>query len=323
MRRHGIAILAALFFCATTAHAHLCNDVFVQAKDNLAVKVDIRDGQLRIDEEAGFRVYLLNTMDRDIVSIALEVESDAFDATVRPSPEWKSFPRLRSVKRRGEKVYFDVTLNRKRATPDGRYRIALKLVNGKNRNQAFKSVDLNEACATHALKPAGAIAVDGKATRQEWAGAILCTDFYEYVKKGRYFENHPLNEPTRFRLAADEQRLYCLFGAQGGDDAEADLATLYLAGDTDRTPAKLTVDLRDATARLEGMDATVECRRAGRDMIECSVPLSALKLGPENLVYANFTRTLRGGKTPRIAYWRGNRYSVENPVVYDKFRLPR
>ena len=56
--------------------AHLCNDVFIQAKDNLVIKVDVRDGQLRIGKKGSFRIYLLNTMDRDIVDIRLDVLTD-------------------------------------------------------------------------------------------------------------------------------------------------------------------------------------------------------------------------------------------------------
>lgn len=38
-------IAAALLVCVSTvAFAHLCNDVWTQAKDNLAVRVEVRDG---------------------------------------------------------------------------------------------------------------------------------------------------------------------------------------------------------------------------------------------------------------------------------------
>ena len=54
--RRKLVLVALLAAVPTMALAHLCNDVFRQAKDNLAIKVDIRDGQLRIGQSASFRV---------------------------------------------------------------------------------------------------------------------------------------------------------------------------------------------------------------------------------------------------------------------------
>ena len=110
----GFIFFTALF--PTLLAAHLCNDVFQQAQDNLAVKVDIRDGQLRISDRSKFRVYLLNTMDRRIDDIHLEVVTDDFEATVTPASEWSGFPRLRTNK----KQYFDVELRRKSGTEAGK-----------------------------------------------------------------------------------------------------------------------------------------------------------------------------------------------------------
>jgi hypothetical protein len=77
-----------MMLLSVSAQAHLCNDVFAQAKDNLVVKVDVRDGQLRISDTGTFRVYLLNTMDRDIERIELEIQSNEFDAEVTPGKNW-------------------------------------------------------------------------------------------------------------------------------------------------------------------------------------------------------------------------------------------
>ena len=54
--------------------------------------MDIRDDQLRINTSAKFRVYLLNTMDRDIIDISLGIITDDFDTVVTSSPGWRSFP---------------------------------------------------------------------------------------------------------------------------------------------------------------------------------------------------------------------------------------
>jgi hypothetical protein len=83
-------------------------------------------------------------MDRNIVSIKLEVMSEEFEGTVAPSPEWKGFPGLAAVRNGGKKEYYTVTLKRKQGVVDGKYRISLRLFNGNDRSQEFKSVDLNE-----------------------------------------------------------------------------------------------------------------------------------------------------------------------------------
>ena len=90
-----IILIILIGLVPVTVLAHLCNDVFMQAKDNLAVKVDIRDGQLRINKDAKFRVYLFNSMDRDISQIRLQVLTRDFQTKVTPSPEWRNYPGLR------------------------------------------------------------------------------------------------------------------------------------------------------------------------------------------------------------------------------------
>ena len=118
MRRNPtvFVVVGAMVLFSSVAFGHLCNDVFAQAKDNLAVKVDIRDGQLRIGKSASFKVYLLNTMDRDIADIRLEVLSDQFNPTVTHAPDWQQFPCLKVKK----KEYFTVQLDRKPVGTDGR-----------------------------------------------------------------------------------------------------------------------------------------------------------------------------------------------------------
>ena len=85
------------FFLPIFAYSHACNDVFLVVKDNLAVKVDIQDGQLHISDNAKFKVYVFNTVMFDIGNIQLEVLADEFNATVKPSGEWTDYPCLRTV----------------------------------------------------------------------------------------------------------------------------------------------------------------------------------------------------------------------------------
>ena len=307
---------------AAPVRAHLCNDVFQQAKDNLAVKVDIRDGQLRVGKEASFHVYLLNTMDRDIANINLEVRSSQFDAEVKPSPQWRSFPALKTNKRGGKKEWFEVTLARKRGVRDGRYQIQLHLFNARNRRQVFKTVDIDAAVGAYDLPVVDDIIIDGRGGRNEWRSSVLCSDFYNYVRSGRYFENRPAREQSRFRLACDQDNLYVLFNAQGGARAKSDRMTLYVASATDATPVAVSVDR--ISGRVSGIDdpGAVEVKTSDRkNAVEVRIPRALLGIGGVDSFYANVTRTLRLGGDELVSYWRGNKFSVMDPIVYGQFKI--
>ena len=324
MRKLGLIALLALL--PAVAYAHLCNDVFAQARDNLAVKVDVRDGQLRIGQEGSFRVYLLNTMDRDIAAIALEVTSEYFDGQVAPAADWRTHPVLKTANRGGKKEYFTVTLRRKSGVPDGRYRIGLRLYDPRDRRREFKTVDAAGAAGVYALPPLRAVRVDGRADRVEWAQSVLCTDFYVYKKAGKYYENERVASQARFRLAMDAQNLYALLQFQGGEGAASDVGTIYVAPGADAQPVSFSFDR--VSGRLtsehstEGIQYVVS---ADKTLIECKIPRALLR--PEGRqqdppgYYVNFTRTAAVGGKSYVTYWRGNPRSVSNPIVYGYFTI--
>ena len=314
--------LMALVCVAASGWAHLCNDVFIQAKDNLAVKVDIRDGQLRIGKEASFNVYLLNTMDRAIVDIRLEVVSPHFSAKVKPDATWRSFPALNAVRRGGKKQYFTVTLQRNSGVGDGRYKISLHLFNGKNKSMSFKTVDLEAAAGIVQLPKAPAITVDGQGAKEEWQEAFLIYDeFYYYRKAGRYMENVsvPVNDRPRVRFLADASNLYCLFYFRGDQPQQA---TLYVAPDSDSTPVKVTFDSASGSVQSSAGAQGVECRKsADKPVLECKIPRSAVGLDGRNAFYANFVCRPQGGGKSDAIWWRGNEFSENDPIVYGHFRI--
>ena len=302
------------------AFGHLCNDVFIQAKDNLAVKVDIRDGQLRIGEQASFRVYLLNTMDRDIVEIFLEVQGQHFDAGVDPSPSWHGYPRLKAVRRGGKKEYFAVTLRRKRGVRDGRYKIGLRLYS-KRQRRAFKTVDLDKAAGTRLAPRAGAIKIDGKAEESEWKKALVCANFSAYVKQGRYFVNRPAREQARVRLSWDEQNLYCLLNFQGGRNAVADVASIYVAPTSDAEPVAVRVNRKTCEVRCDRGIEGVEVKAGPtKNVVECKIPRKLLGIENVKDFRVNFTRTTISPGRRAVTYWRGNSFSVRDPIVYGHVR---
>jgi hypothetical protein len=314
-------MIIAMFF-AITSHAHLCNDVFAQAKDNLAVKVDIRDGQLRIGKEASFRVYLLNTMDRGIVTIKLDVESPQFEATVKPGEGWDSFPALKTTAQGGKKEYFDVTLKRKAGVADGKYKINLKLYNGKDASMVFKTVDLESAAALHSLPISSAISINGTATEAEWKNAVICSDFYEYEKKGSYFENKRIEKQPRFRVAADKDNIYCMLNFPA--DAKADsTVSIFVAADHNSKPAEIKIDKTtgNVTADTGTSDIVVKKSSTGTTL-ECKLPRSSVNIEPGKPFLMNFAIADNGSGNNKVAYWRGNKLSLKNPLVYDSFILP-
>jgi len=303
-------IAPALLVGALTSRAHLCNDVFAQARDNLAVKVDIRDGQLRINQEASFRVHLLNTMDRDIVDIRLEIISPEFDGVVTPSPDWKGFPHLKTSLRGGRKEFYDVTLKRKSGTVDGKYTIGLRLFNGQNRAMEFKTVAIADAMAVvHVPRAPKDLRVDGKPGRAEWVSAALLCDFSKQVK-ARYLENAKSECETRVRLSADNRNLYALVTtpALGTEDT----LHLFLAADTEAAVRKIALDLKTGalTGAPEGSTAL-----PSPEGMEVSIPLAGLDLPRAFLV--NLARTRDGARS----FWRGADASVDQPVVFARMVL--
>lgn len=318
------ALCAAALAAALPAFGHICDDVFLQAKDNLTVRIDVRDGQLRIGREATFKVYLLNTMNWWIEEISLAVISEHFSADVKPDGAWRTYPRLNSAQSGGKKEAFIVTLHRNPGVPDGRYPVRLRLFTGR---KEVKTVELSEAEALHNLKPAGGIEADGRLGEEEWRDALLCTDFYEYVWRNvsRGHENVLAREQARFRLAADRENLYCLLHFLGHENAQSDKAVLFLARTPDVEPIALEFDrVTGLAAGPEEIARHIQVRPvAGNDALECAIPRSALGLSGPTLFYFNFIRKTadKTGKRVVTTYWRGNDSSFANPIVYDKISL--
>lgn len=319
MRRLFLAVLM-LMPIASISRAHLCDNVFAQAKDNLVVKVDIRDGQLRIGREASFRVYVLNTMDRDIVEIALEVQSEQFDANVTPSPDWNRHPMLRTTVRGGKKEYFTVTLRRKAGVPDGSYRIGLNLVS-RRQKMTFRTLDLDAAADISSIPKAEGITVDGRATPQEWGKSFICTNFYAYRRVGRYMENVAAPEQTRMRMSYDENYIYFLTAFQGANDAQADSFSIYIAPTSDDDPNVVTIDR--PTGRITGAEDVIQGATAAvgpdRSYVEGRLSRESLGIKEVNSFLMNFTRTITRENKRETTYWRGNDASVNQPIVYGQF----
>ena len=313
-----LVLAAVVLALPAAAVAHLCNDVFAQAKDNLAVKVDVRDGQLRIGQEASFKVYLLNTMDRGIATISLSVDSSQFTAEVKPDK--LSLPV-------NKKMAFEVTLKRNPGVPDGKYKIGLCLYNTNKKSQVFKTVDLDSAAGICELPKGAAIKVDGAADEAEWGKSFACTDFYCCVNKkfpeGTFLANQPVQDQPRFRLAADAENLYCLFQFGAAANATGDEAALYVASSPDAKPVVVTFDRLEAKAASDKGTQGIEVKTsADKSILEAKIPRELLGIKDAKSFYVNFTRTVTGADGKKtVAYWRANDKSRLDPMVYGQFKL--
>jgi len=319
-----LCVLGLCLCTATAAFAHLCNDVFQQAKDNLAVKVDIRDGQLRIGKEASFRVYVLNTMDRGIADLQLGVKGEQFDAQVKASPEWRGFPSLRAVREGGKKEYYEVMLRRKPGVPDGHYKIELNLYSEQKKGQSFKTVDLESAAAISALPKSAQVKVDGMAGKEEWGAGPVCTEFCARERKpqkGAFEETVPAQDQSRVRVLCDKDNLYCLFAFQGGEGAAADVAAVHAAASPDARPVVVRMDRRRGSVDCDAGTEGIACK-AGDGLVECKIPRKLLGIGDTKTFYLNFTRTVTRGNQKEVTYWRGNEYLLSDPTFYGQFTMP-
>ena len=143
--------------------------------------------------------------------------------------------------------------------------------------------------------------------------------------KGRKFlVNQRAAEQSRFRVTADRHYLYCLLGFQGGAGAEADVATIYAATGPDATPASIRIDRVSGKAESAGGTKGVIIKKVRKSQtLECRIPRRLLGIAEGKEFYLNFTRTVRGKGKETVSYWRGNKVSLTNPMIYDRFILAR
>ena len=336
----------SMFLFTVFIYGHACNDVFLVVKDNLAVKVDIQDGQLHINKNAKFRVYLLNTVMMDIGNIQLDVISDEFDAIVKPSKDWHDYPCLRTVidnpswtcsgnfdttntnrKRvKGKKEHFEVELIRKPGTPTGKYKIGLRLYTKPedeglpdNAGGELLAVgNIEDAVTVLAVpKSSATVKIDGDVSATEWKNALLCSSMYLYKPKFSVLvkENVKSDVQTRFRFIHKNDKLLCLVDFM--TPTKKDVAKIFLAKDTESLPVVIEADLQKQEAVVSGKGSkTIKAGVRGSKM-ELEIPLDMVDLKNAQSFYVNMTRDYNNKTT----YWRGNSKSVLEPMVYEKFAL--
>lgn len=302
--------------------------------DNLTVKADVADGQLRIDKEGSFRIYLYNTLTWPFYDAKLDVLSDQFDAKVEPSPTWQTFPDLTPACAGGGREYFTVTLTRKQGVADGPYDVVFKLYSSRRDYRRLSQVlPLGEVMDRQVIPVRAGFSVDGKASPGKWAGSLLVKDFRAYrgfkphraagPDAGDALKSSLAGEQTRVHVAADDENLYFLV-LMAGVSAEDEVA-ISVAPTIEAKPVRLV--LKQATGNVEAPIAAnqIECRKCAADprdgniaLYELRVSRQALGLGAAPGFYANFGRVAHGGGGIEKSYWRGNEISQDEPTVYGK-----
>ena len=305
--------------------------------DNLTVKADVADGQLRIAKEASFRMYLYNTLTWPFYDAKLDVLSDQFEAKVEPSPTWKTFPDLQPAASGGTREYFTVTLTRKPEVPDGPYDVVFKLYSSRaNFRRLSQVLPLSETIDRQVVPMRTGFAVDGKASPSKWAGSLLVKDFRAYSgspapnkagpEAGEVLKSHSARELTRVHVVVDKDNLYFL-ALLAGVAPEDELA-IFVAPTIESQPVRLV--LKQATGKVEAPFAAppIQCLKCAADprdsraaMYELCVPRKALGLTAASSFYANFCRVAHGAgseTTVEKSYWRGNDISANEPTVYGR-----
>jgi len=303
-------IFVLLLVVQSVLWGHLCNDVFRQASGNLAIKVDIRDGQLRINQSGTFRIYLANSMDRDIQEVGLRVKAKGFKAKVRPSNLWLTYPTLITSRRGGKPEYFEVTLSREPGLSQGKHTLRLHVTAGQRVLKSYKVGMPTEKMVIPEKSPT--LKIDGNVYALEWEKTRLCTSFYEIQKRKK--KNSPIQ--TRVRFSHDHQSLYCLVDFQKQENI--DKVNLYISKNQSVDPIIISIDLQAAKVSCslenDGIEAAIT---PGGTKMEIRLPFKLLHLTGQSHFYLNITRE----QDDRMTYWRGNAKDVSDPSVFEKFEL--
>jgi len=265
MRFHGL-LVATMVLVPVLPQAHLCDNVYRQA-DKVIIKPEFTN--LIIKDEATFKVFVQNNMDRGVAAAGLAATSEAFDATVEPQE--MEIPKARSER---DRVFYTVTIKLKPGFSSGNYAVNFKLVGrgdeGKEREIAQYTADpgaLSRIPPAPSTVPVKAVrrgpVIDGKLDDGVWREAGTFTGFR--LENGSPARNQTVGllvrtaETLYLGLAlSDEQIDRVAFGATaaGANADETDRVYLLLNPAPD-VFYRLEVDCRGKAKLLKvGMGAT-------------------------------------------------------------------
>ncbi len=313
--------------------------IMYRLRDNLTIKADVSDSQLRFDKECSFRVYLYNTLSHPFWNAKLEVLGDQFDAAVVPSPLWKTYPDVQSAATGGTREYFTVTLKRKPGVPDGQYDVSLRVFTWRYEVPKLNRVlTFAEAIDQHEILLRPELKMDGRVRPQDWSATPVLTDFSAFVKnndKQEFFFCRPADQ-TRVRVAAGRDNLYLLVTCMGSYDrgVKGNEVRIYAAPAIEAKPLVLTLDESTGQVTAQRPTPGLQCVKCPDDpeapgsvaTYEVRIPRRSLGMTGD-VLYLNFGRVVAGrlpakGQKdkllPEYSYWRGNNVSAKDPVVYGR-----
>jgi hypothetical protein len=311
--------------------------IMYKLEDNLVIKADVSDSQLRFDRECSFRVYLHNSMSHPFWNVKLEVLSEQFDVAVVPSPRWKTYPDVQSAATGGTREYFTVTLKKKAGVPDGQYDLSLRVYTTRYEVPKLNAITtVAEAIDQHKVPRRPGLKLDGQVRAQDWSTAPAMTGFSSYLKNhaGEFFFCRPKDQ-TRVHAAADRDNLYLLVTCLGSYDrsVKGNEVRIYAAAQIEGKPVVMTLDESTGQITSEPAVEGLRCVKCQDDpeapgsaaTYKVLVPRRALG-GASDHFYLNFCRAVANRrpakdgkeKTTEYSYWRGNELSVQDPVVYGR-----
>ena len=169
----------------------------------------------------------------------------------------------------------------------------------------FKTVDIDEAADVQALPSAPeSVSVDGAVTREEWEQSLLCSNFYSYDKKGKYYFSTILKNQPRIRMMADKTHLYVSAKIEKDE-------TLELMLSPNRETAPSSVRIKASEEKIEGASGA-SMKNTDKDGAEIKIPLADLGIKDSSSFFANVVVS----KDKTASYWRGNSFSFKNPLVF-------
>ena len=294
--------------------------------DNIALRADLAESDLKAKNEISFPVYVISTMNAALPGVSLDVSSDQFEARVSPSTSWKTFPELsKPAGNHPTKEFFTVTLKKKSATPIRACDVVMKLYSAQPQGKQLVAFQpLSEILDSHEIPIQLSFAFDGTTKPEKWGSSFSLQDLtaYEKTATGSYLRKGRTR--TRVQWAADKEYLYLLvtfFQVGSTGTVEIDMAPAM-----DAKPVSIVLNRKDGTVHSSLPAESVEFKKclddplmildekdpfksAPADTYEGRISLKALGITPGTAFYAN---AFYNGQ----CCWRGNPVSSRDPAMF-------
>jgi len=293
--------------------------------DNVSLRADVTEADLKTKSEVAFPVYVINTMKSPLPGVSLDVASGQYDVKVEPSPTWTSFPMLPKCSPVPPcKEFFTVHLKKKPSAAAGPCDVVLKLFSVQPDGRRLVAFEpLADTIDSHDVPLQKAFVFDGTTSAKKWGDSFAIHDLRSYKQTSDGNFERKGRTRTRVQIAADKDSIYFLVtffrvGADGTVD-------LFLAPAIDAKPVSIALNRKDGTVRTSLPPGSVEFKKClddpkmimdakdpfpqpPADTYEGRVSRAALGFPAGNVFYLNVDSPDN--------YWRGNPASASNPAVF-------